>query len=173
MIIKYPLRALLFLCVVAGGIESASARTVFDGEEIEAWADEYFGTALANKRINGASVGFIQDGEILLLKAYGWQDQKAQIPLDPEKTRFPMCSTSKTVTATALMQLLERGKIASLDDPVNKYLKRYQLPPPYGDDVTLRQLMTHSSGMAGHFTPQGTKKDLAVSVEANTCSGGL
>ena len=135
---------------------------------MESWADEYFGAALANKRINGASVGFIQDGEVLLLKAYGWEDQKAQTPLDPEQTRFRMCSTSKTVTATALMQLVERGQIASLDDPVNKYLKRYQLPPPYGDDVTFRQLMTHSSGMAGHFTPQGTKKDLAVPVDART-----
>ena len=168
MIAKYSLQVLLLLCVVAGGIESAAARTVFDGEEIEAWADEYFATALANKQINGASVGFIQDGEILFLKAYGWQDQNAQIPLDPERTRFRMCSISKTVTATALMQLLERGQIASLDDPVNKYLKRYQLPPPYGDNVTIRQLMTHSSGMAGHFTPQGTKEDLAVPVDAKT-----
>lgn len=157
---------LLFLCALLGGVDAGHARTQFDGAEIESWADDYFGTALANKRINGASVGFIQDGEILFLKAYGWEDQKAQIPLDPAQTRFRMCSTSKTVTATALMQLLERGQIASLDDPVNMYLKRYQLPPPYGDQVTFRQLMTHSSGMAGHFTPQGTKKDLAVPVDA-------
>ena len=161
-------KLLLLLCVLLGGIEAVDARTEFDDKEIETWADEYFGTALANRQINGASVGFIQDGEILLLKAYGWEDQKAQIPLNPEQTRFRMCSTSKTVTATALMQLVERGEIDSLDDPVNKYLKRYQLPPPYGDDVTFRQLMTHSSGMAGHFTPQGTKKDLAVPVDART-----
>ncbi|MEM9235124.1 MAG: serine hydrolase domain-containing protein, partial [Pseudomonadota bacterium] len=129
-------------------------------------ADKYFDTALANRRITGASVGFVQDGKVLFLKGYGWQDQRAQIPLDPRQTRFRMCSTSKTVTATAIMQLHERGAIASLDDPVNRYLTRYQLPPPYGDQVTFRHLMTHSSGMAGHFTPQGTKEDIPVPVDA-------
>ncbi|MEM9170934.1 MAG: serine hydrolase domain-containing protein, partial [Pseudomonadota bacterium] len=151
----------------AGGGEAA-ARTEFSREKIETWADAYFGNALANRRINGASVGFIQDGEIVFLKAYGWEDQKKQIPLNPEQTRLRMCSTSKTVTATALMQLHERGAINSLDDPVNIYLKRMQLPPPYGDDVTFRQLMTHSSGMAGHATPQGTNKDIPVPVDAET-----
>ncbi|MEM8988709.1 MAG: serine hydrolase domain-containing protein [Pseudomonadota bacterium] len=165
---KRVLNFLLFVFALTVAFESAFARTEFDSKKIEAWADEYFEAALANKRMNGASVGFIQDGEILFLKAYGWQDQKAQIPLDPEQTRFRMCSTSKTVTATALMQLVERGRIASLDDPVNMYLKRYRLPPPHGDEVTFRQLMTHSSGMAGHFTPQGVKKELAAPVDAKT-----
>ncbi|MEM6536758.1 MAG: serine hydrolase domain-containing protein [Pseudomonadota bacterium] len=154
----------LFACIVS--VTAASARTEFDAAKLEAWADEYFGTAVANNRINGASVGFIQDGQTLFLKAYGWQDQKEKVPLDPSQTRFRMCSTSKTVMATSLMQLVERGQIDSLDDPVNKYLKRYQLPPPYGGQVTFRQLMTHSSGMAGHATPQGTKKDLAVPLDS-------
>ncbi|MEM0952853.1 MAG: serine hydrolase domain-containing protein [Pseudomonadota bacterium] len=159
-------KALLALCQIAFLSETAFSRTEFDSREIEAWADEYFGTALENKQMTGASVGFIQDDEILFLKGYGWEDQKAQIPLDPRQTRFRMCSTSKTVTATSVMQLVERGAIDSLDDPVNNYLQRYKLPPPYGDQVTFRHLMTHSSGMAGHFTPQGTKKDLPVPVSA-------
>ncbi|MEM1019733.1 MAG: serine hydrolase domain-containing protein [Pseudomonadota bacterium] len=166
--VKRFLTHLLVLSIAAHGIDITRARTDFEGKKIETWADDYFGTALANKRINGASVGFIQDGSILFLKAYGWEDQKARIPLDPRQTGFRMCSTSKTVTATALMQLLERGQIASLDDPVNAYLTRYKLPPPYGDEVTFRQLMTHSAGMAGHGTPQGTKRELAVPVDAKT-----
>ncbi|MEM6415644.1 MAG: serine hydrolase domain-containing protein [Pseudomonadota bacterium] len=161
-------KLLLFVCLLMGTIEPVHARTEFDRKEIETWADEYFETALSNKKINGASVGLIQDNDVLFLKAYGWQDQQKQIPLDPEQSRFRMCSTSKTMTATALMQLVERGLIASLDDPVNKYLKRYQLPPPYGDDVTFRQLMTHSSGMAGHNTPQATNKEIRVPVDAES-----
>ncbi|MEM6539037.1 MAG: serine hydrolase domain-containing protein, partial [Pseudomonadota bacterium] len=66
-----------------------------------------------------------------------------------------------------IMQLVEEGRIRSVDDPVNPYLKRYKLPPPYGDQVTIRQLMTHSSGMAGHFSPQGTMKDIPVPVDEN------
>ncbi len=146
---------------------AAQSKTVFDAATIETWADEYFTKALESRRMNGASVGFIQDGEIIFMKGYGWADEGEGIPIDPTKTRFRMCSTSKTVTATVLMQLVERGQISSLDDPVNQYLTRYQVPPPYGDDVTFRQLMTHSSGMAGHFTPQGTKKNLPVPVDAD------
>ncbi|MEM0953801.1 MAG: serine hydrolase [Pseudomonadota bacterium] len=163
---KIRQKALLLLCAALFSAEFAFARTDFDAQEIEALADEYFNEALAQKRMTGASVGFVQDGEVVFLKAYGWEDQAKSIPLDPRRTRFRMCSTSKTVTATALMQLVERGQIESLDDPVNRYLKRYQLPPPYGDDVSFRQLMTHSSGMAGHATPQGTKKDMPVPVAA-------
>ena len=155
-------------CIVFGATEFAQARTKFEGSELEALADEYFEEALAKKRMTGASVGFVQDGEVIFLKGYGWEDQQAGIPLDPEQTRFRMCSTSKTVTATALMQLVERGQIDSLDDPINKYLKRYQLPPPYGDQVTFKHLMTHSSGMAGHATPQGTKQDIPVPVDGKT-----
>ncbi|MEM6302576.1 MAG: serine hydrolase domain-containing protein [Pseudomonadota bacterium] len=168
MVLRHIYKVLLLLSLCAFVQEPAEARTAFDADQIAAWADDYFGTALANKQMTGASVGFVQDGEVLFLKGYGWEDQRAEIALDPRQTRFRMCSTSKTVTATAIMQLVERGAISSLDDPVNDYLQRYQLPPPYGDQVTFRQLMTHSSGMAGHFTPQGTKEDIAVPVDAET-----
>ena len=132
---------------------------------IEPWADDYFNRALAAGQINGASIGVVQHGNTVFLKGYGYEDQARGIAVDTAATRFRMCSISKTVTATAIMQLIERGEIASLDDPVNRYLTRYQLAPP-GDTVTLRMLMTHSSGMAGHLTPQGTKLDLPVPVTA-------
>ena len=139
----------------------------FEHDAVAAWADEYFLPRVEAGVINGASVGVVQDGETVVLRAYGWQDLQRQIPLDPEVSKIRMCSVSKTFTATAILQLRDRGLIESLDDPVNQYLKRYQLPGPEGTQVTLRQLMTHSSGMAGHFTPQGTKLDLAVPVDAN------
>ncbi|MEM1145182.1 MAG: serine hydrolase domain-containing protein [Pseudomonadota bacterium] len=142
------------------------ARIDFDPATIEQWADDYFLPRIEAGLFNGASFGLIQNGEVRFLKGYGFEDQAAGIPLDPAKTLIRMCSISKTFTATALLQLRDRGLIASLDDPVNAYLKRYQLPPPLGPDVTIRQLMTHSSGMAGHFTPQGTTRDLEVPVSS-------
>ena len=160
----------LVLCLLtlfwisASFTQAARAEMQLDPNEIEQWADEYIGDLLERKQIVGASLGVIQNGEPVFVRGYGWQDIKTKTPIDPSTTRFRMCSTSKTVTATAMMQLLEKGQIASLDDPANKYLKRYQLPAPHGDKVTLRQLMTHSSGMAGHFTPQGAKTDIPVPV---------
>ncbi|MEM1112807.1 MAG: serine hydrolase domain-containing protein [Pseudomonadota bacterium] len=138
----------------------ASAK--FDG--IERWADGLVEPALASGRLGGVSIGLVEDGEVTFIKAYGWEDQAREIPLDPYKSVFRMCSMSKSFMATTMMQLIEGGEIDSLDDPVNRYLRRIQLPPPHGDEVTLRQLMTHTSGMAGHGTPQGTTRDLPTPV---------
>ncbi|MEM7217339.1 MAG: serine hydrolase domain-containing protein [Pseudomonadota bacterium] len=153
----------LGLLLLAQGAWSA---VEFDPVAVERWADEFFEPRVAAGVYNGASIGVVQDGETILLKGYGFEDQRRAIPLDPAATMIRMCSVSKTFAATALLQLRDRGLIASLDDPVNRYLKRYRLPPPHGDQVTLRQLMTHSSGMAGHFTPQGTKLDIPAPVAA-------
>ncbi|MEM8661421.1 MAG: serine hydrolase domain-containing protein, partial [Pseudomonadota bacterium] len=131
-------------------------------DNIESWADELIEPAIASGRANGVSIGLVENGEVAFLKAYGWEDEDRQIPLDPHASVFRMCSISKSFIATAIMQLIEQGQIKSLDDPVNQYLKRLQLPPPHGGDVTLRQLMTHSAGMAGHAQPQGTTLDLPV-----------
>lgn len=162
--VRFFLCLLTLFWVSASLMHAARAEMQFDPVEIEQWADDYIGDLLERKQIVGASLGVIQNGQPVFVRGYGWQDIKAQIPIDPSTTRFRMCSTSKTVMATSMMQLLERGQIASLDDPANKYLKRYQLPAPYGDKVTIRQLLTHSSGMAGHFTPQGAKEDIPVPV---------
>ncbi|MEM9623466.1 MAG: serine hydrolase domain-containing protein [Pseudomonadota bacterium] len=140
------------------------AEVRFDAKAVEQWADNFFQPRVAAGIFNGASFGLIQNGTTVLLKGYGYQDLAQRIPLDPYSTMIRMCSISKTFTATAILQLRDSGFIESLDDPVNKYLHRYQLPPPYGAEVTLRHLMTHTSGMAGHFTPQGTQLDIPVPV---------
>ncbi|MEM6538662.1 MAG: serine hydrolase domain-containing protein, partial [Pseudomonadota bacterium] len=150
-----------------GELGDGPALAPLDWASAEAWADEYFSTELAANRITGAVVGAIEGDDVVFLKGYGWQDLGRQIPLDPKRTMIRMCSISKTFTASAIMQLVEEGRIRSVDDPVNPYLKRYKLPPPYGDQVTIGQLMTHSSGMAGHFSPQGTMKDIPVPVDEN------
>ena len=137
-----------------------------DRQRVAEWADSFFTPRVQANVINGASIGVVQNGEIVFLKGYGWQDKALGIPLDPDTTGIRMCSVSKTFTATAILQLRDKGLITSLDDPVNKYLKRYQLPGEDGQKVTIRQLMTHSSGLAGHFTPQGSKDDLPVPLPA-------
>ena len=56
----------------------------------------------------------------------------------------------KTYTATAVMQLVERG-VMELDEPINKYLKEFQVINPLGArDITLRDLLTHRSGLSGN-----------------------
>lgn len=155
----------LLVCLVTLLVAPFSWSAIqFDQAALQTWADNFFQPRVDAGIFNGASVGVVQNGQTVFLKGYGYEDLGRKVPLDPNATMIRMCSVSKTFTATAILQLRDRGLIQSLDDPANKYLKRYQLPPPYGDDVTIRQLMTHSSGMAGHFTPQGTKLDIPVPV---------
>ncbi|MEM9398254.1 MAG: serine hydrolase domain-containing protein [Pseudomonadota bacterium] len=153
--------AALFLSL---GASSRAAQEPITPAALKSWADEVFGQAFAAKRFSGAAVGVVRDGETLLLQGYGWQDSIKQIPLDPQQTQLRMCSLSKSFTAVSALQLIERGQIPSLDSPVNDQLTRYQLPEPWGDQITLRHLMTHSSGMTGGGTPQGTSRDIPAPV---------
>ncbi|MEM9257869.1 MAG: serine hydrolase domain-containing protein [Pseudomonadota bacterium] len=155
------------LAALALGGPSARAETGLQAEALAAWSDAYLSKALNNRQIVGAAAGLIREGEIVFLRGYGWQDKAKGIPFDPEATRIRACSISKTFTATAGMQLVERGLLPSLDAPINPYLKRFKLPPPHGDRVTLRQLMTHTAGMTGAAgTPQGIACDLEPPVDA-------
>ncbi|MEM9760429.1 MAG: serine hydrolase domain-containing protein [Pseudomonadota bacterium] len=147
-----------------GGTPGICAEPVFEPKALKDWADGLLGAAFEERRLSGAAVGVIQGGETLLLEAYGWEDAPREIPLDPQRSRMRMCSLSKSFTAVSALQLIEGGLLPDLDTPVNRHLTRYRLPEPWGDRVTLRQLMTHSSGMTGGGTPQGAHTDIPTPV---------
>ncbi|MEM0953081.1 MAG: serine hydrolase domain-containing protein [Pseudomonadota bacterium] len=153
--------ALLF-ATVSPAINAALQEITTDN--LRSWADERLGKAVSEKRLSGAAFGVIKDDEVLFLDAYGWEDPITKVPLDAERSMMRMCSLSKSFTALSALQLIERGQFPSLDTPVNSALERYQLPPPWGDQVTLRQIMTHTSGMTGGGTPQGAHTDIPTPV---------
>src|SRR5262249_57727344 len=66
-------------------------------------------------------------------------------PVTPE-TLFHMASVTKPFVATAVMQLVEQGKV-ELDAPVTKYLPHFHLKDSRYDSITVRQMLTHTSGM--------------------------
>ena len=112
--------------------------------DVEAWLDGLFPYALQRGDIAGAVVVVIKDGQVLLAKGYGYADVAARKPVDPERTLFRAGSVSKLFTWTAVMQLVEQGKL-NLDADVNGYLD-FKIPPRNGKPVTLRNLMTHTPG---------------------------
>ena len=79
-------------------------------------------------------VVIVQDGEVLLSKGYGYADVDKQIPVDAEKTLVPARSVTKLFTWTAVMQLVEQGKI-DLTADVNTYLTDFKIP---GHGFTVR-----------------------------------
>ena len=113
--------------------------------DAEAWLDGFLPYALKTADIAGAVVVIVKDGQVLLQKGYGYADVEARQPVDPENTLFRPGSVSKLFTWTAVMQLVEQGKL-NLDADINEYLD-FQIPPFDGKPVTLRNVMTHTSGL--------------------------
>lgn len=98
----------------------------------------------------GAVVLIIQDGKITLKAGYGFADVRARLPVDPDRTRFRVASISKLVTATAVMQLAEQGKV-DLNADVNTYLTQFKIAPNYPEPVTLANIMTHTAGFDDRY----------------------
>jgi CubicO group peptidase (beta-lactamase class C family) len=114
--------------------------------DLEPWLDGLMPTALRNAQAPGAVVVVVKDGQVLLEKGYGFADYERRIPVDPRRTLFRPGSTSKLFTWTAVMQLVEAGRL-NLDADVNTYLD-FKIPAYHGIPVTLRQLMTHRAGFS-------------------------
>ena len=126
-----------------------------DAQEVEAWSDATFGEAFAAHRFSGLVISVVQNDRVLFTKGYGFADYAARTPVDPAKTRFRIGSISKTFTATAIAQLIEAGKITSIDDPVSLYLRRVPLPGAKAA-ITLRDLLTHRGGFDSSAFGLGT-----------------
>lgn len=96
--------------------------------------------------IPGSAVGIVQDGRLVWAEGYGWADVTRNIPMTP-KTIMNIGSVSKTITATAVMQLWERGSI-DLDADVSRYLP-YQVVNPKHPSlaITARRLLNHRSSI--------------------------
>lgn len=89
----------------------------------------------------GAAVLVARNGKILFQKGYGLADIEHHVPVTPE-TKFRIGSISKQFTAAAILKLQEQGKL-SVEDKLSKYFPDF----PRGDEVKLRHLLTHTSGM--------------------------
>jgi len=116
-------------------------------DDVDAWLDGVVGAALPTTGIPGAAVSVVADGRVLTSRGYGLADTGTESgtprPVDPADTLFHVGSVSKVVSATAVMQLVEEGRL-DLDADVQQYLD-FDLDTPKGT-VTLRHLLTHTAG---------------------------
>ncbi len=95
----------------------------------------------------GCMLGVVSDGAFLYTRGYGRANIEHDVAFTPE-TVFDIGSTSKQFLATAILLLVEDGKL-SLDDDVRKYLPEV---PDYGQTITIRHLLTHTSGLRDYIT---------------------
>lgn len=124
----------------AGPIPAAWAQTA-PAATLEQAIDAVAADVLKNQVSAGFVVGVAENGKIRLVRGYGSADLEHNIPVDA-KTVFRIGSISKEFTAAAILLLAERGKLA-IDDPLAKFFPDF----PRGGEVTIRQLLTHTSGL--------------------------
>jgi CubicO group peptidase (beta-lactamase class C family) len=117
---------------------------VLTADDAGAWLDGLFPYGLAKNNLAGAVVVVVKDGRILVSKGYGYADIAAKQKVDPASTLFRPGSISKTFLWTAVMQLVEQGRL-NLDVDVNRYLD-FTIAPRDGKPITMRDLMTHTPG---------------------------
>ncbi|HEX4388986.1 MAG TPA: serine hydrolase domain-containing protein [Steroidobacteraceae bacterium] len=141
---------------------AVAAPVALTAEDVNAWLDGYMPYALKTGDIAGAVVAVVKDGQILTERGFGYADVAAKKPVDPKLTLFRPGSVSKLFTWTAVMQMVEQGKL-NLDADVNTYLD-FKIPARDGQPITMRNLMQHTAG----FEEQA--KDIIAEVPATTPS---
>ena len=129
---------------VASVMQTPTGAAKLTRSDLEAWLDGYMPFALARGNIAGGVVVVVKDGAVLLQKGYGYSDVAKRTPVTADATLFRPGSISKLLTWTAVMQLVESGKL-DLDQDVNSYLD-FKIPAYDGKPITLRNIMTHTSG---------------------------
>lgn len=113
-------------------------------DDLAAYLDGIVPQQLERENIAGAVIVVVKDGNVLFQKGYGYADVKNRIPMTADRTLVRPGSVSKLFTWTAVMQLVEQGKI-DLDRNVNDYLD-FKIPDTYPRPITMRDLMTHTGG---------------------------
>ena len=127
--------------------------------DFETFLDALIPSQLRNRNIAGAVVSAVKDGQVLFQKGYGYADVENKKSILPGETLFRPGSISKLFTATAVMQLVEQGKL-DLDHDISDYLD-FAIPKTYPEPLTLRQLLTHTGGF------EETLKNLFVAHQSD------
>lgn len=118
-------------------------------QDLETFVDQYFSEQMSRLNIPGAVFVLVRGEELVLAKGYGWANLAKQITVTPERTLFRVGSISKLVTATAIMQLVEAGKLNLFAD-INQYLSNFRIEDKYSQPITTAHLLTHTAGFDEH-----------------------
>jgi CubicO group peptidase (beta-lactamase class C family) len=131
-------------------LKEKGAKTDVPMPSLEKLADLVF--AGDTGAVPGVSVLIAKNGEILYQKGFGYADIGNRVPVTPE-TKFRIGSITKQFIASAILKMQEEGKL-SVDDKLSKYVPGF----PRGDEVTIRHLLTHTSGIHSFTSNPGFLK---------------
>lgn len=135
------------LAVYWFGSTTHSALLGSEKEKIESFMAEF----VEQNQFSG-SLLVMHKGEVVLNEAYGLADRENKLPFTNHDL-FPIGSVTKSMTAIAILQLEEQGKL-SLQDTLSKYFPDF----PQGMNITIHQLLSHSSGLGDYLAPEQIKE---------------
>src|SRR5437870_9666489 len=161
-ILTASIKIIFALAIIVAGLNSE----VRAQDPTATKVDDFVNAEMKRQRIPGLSIAVIKDGHIVLAKGYGLANVELQVPVKPE-TIFQSGSMGKQFTATALMMLVEAGKL-SLSDRITKYFKG---APNSWQNITVRHLLTHTAGTTDYpndfdFRRDYTEDELLKAAEA-------
>jgi CubicO group peptidase (beta-lactamase class C family) len=157
---SFPRRTLLLLFLFVSFFSEGQNATK-PGDPV----GEYVRAEMKRQRIPGLALLVSRDGKIERAEGFGLSNVELQVPVKPE-TVFQSGSMGKQFTATAVMMLVEEGKVG-LDDPLAKY---FSDAPPAWNEVTIRELLSHTAGFTDYpkkfnFRKDWTEDELLKTVE--------
>jgi CubicO group peptidase (beta-lactamase class C family) len=117
--------------------------------------DAYIQERMAAWSVPGLSLAIVEDGQVSLTRGYGLANREQHAPMTPQ-TLVAVGSTTKPITATAALQLVEQGKL-DLDTPVTKYLPWFSMDDPRFGQITVRELLSHTSGIPASASLDGNQ----------------
>jgi CubicO group peptidase (beta-lactamase class C family) len=134
------LRCRLYVSLAVLMLTVASCATHADA------VDDYIQTRMKREHIPGLSLVVLRDGKIIKAKGYGHASLEFSVPARPE-TVYELASATKPFVATAVLLLVQDGKLA-LEDKVSKFVEN---TPPTWKDITIRYLLSHTSGIKDYL----------------------
>lgn len=154
-LLLYASRGAYAMTSNTGTTSSPLVQQTLNSTTVKAFMDAFMSSEMRELHVPGAAVVVVQtnlrpgsktqDSSVLFAKGYGKADLAKHIPVDVKETLFRAGSVSKLFTATAVMQLAERGKV-DLQTDVNVYLGSLQLEPRFDRPVTVADLLLHTAG---------------------------
>ena len=145
--LKFWYWAIVALMVVRSGCQALAA------DQTDA-IDTYIRAEMTKQRIPGLALLVSRGGQVIRAQGYGLANVELEVPVKPE-TIFQSGSVGKQFSATAVMMLVEEGKIG-LEDPLTKY---FPDAPPSWKKVTIRELLSHTAGFTDYPKSFDMRKD--------------
>ena len=164
-IYKYIIYLICVLFITQGCQQKPKNVDVINGyESIVEKLEDAIKYEIENKNLNAISMAIVDDQQIIWAKGFGYEDPEHQINADAQ-TIYRVGSVSKLFTDMAIMQKVESGEI-DLDAPIQTYLPDFTPNNPYDKPITLRQLMSHRSGLLREPSEGNYFADDEVSLKA-------